>query len=116
MTGTSQGSGTNPFGKALSLAMNEVSSSWPLIRYLADDSLYFQKYKSYIKTFNIEVLSKRPILDMIDKYSSIISPFVIGVNGEQPNYTHLPDNSAFLSGKLSLKTHIENRKKLIDEF
>jgi hypothetical protein len=32
--------------------MNEVGSSWPLIRYLEEDVTYLAKYKVYVKEFN----------------------------------------------------------------
>lgn len=116
VTGTSQGSGTNPADKSLSLTMNEVGSSWPLLRFIADDSIYFQKYKVNIKSFNNQVLSQKPILDLIDKYSNLIIPFVVGTNGEQANATYIPNNFSFANGKAILKNHIESRKKLIDGF
>jgi spore coat protein H len=101
---------------ALSLTMNEVSGSWPLIRYVADDAVYFQRYKDLLKDYKNNNFNVVAIQGMIDNYYTMISPYVIGANGEQPGYTHLTSSAAFTNEKTNLKTHIQNRWTLVNSF
>ena len=115
ITGVSGGSG-GPGSNALSLSMNEVSASWPLIRYLADDPVYFQKYKDYLKSFNNTVFLQSSMDALVEKYHSMVAPFAIGANGEQTGYTYLTSSASFTNEKQNIKTHIANRKALINTF
>ena len=111
LTGT--GGGGGPGSSALSLTMNEVTSGWPLIRYLADDPVYFQKYKDHMKTFNTTIFSQTAMEALIEKYHTLIAPHAIA---EQAGYTYLTSASSFNNEKQVLKTHIANRKTLINTF
>lgn len=115
--GTGGGPGMGGGGQnALSLSMNEVSSSWPLLRYVADDATYMEKYKSYLKSFKDNVFTESAMNALFDKYHNLISPYVIGANGEQANYTHLTNSASFTSALASLKTHVSNRRALISTY
>jgi spore coat protein CotH len=103
-------------GNAISLTMNEVSTAWPLINYIANDAVYFAQYKAHMKTFKNGVFTETEMHAMIDKYYDLITPFVVGINGEQPSYTHLSSASAFTAERSALKTHINNRIALINQF
>ncbi|MEY3861327.1 MAG: hypothetical protein RIS50_1608 [Bacteroidota bacterium] len=114
ITGTTGGP-TGP-GNALSLTMNEVGMGWPLINYIANDAVYFEKYKSHMRDFKNGVFQQNTLDAMIDKYYDLITPFVVGANGEQPNYTHLSNDAAFTAERAALKTHVSNRIALINQF
>jgi spore coat protein CotH len=114
ITGTTGGP-TGP-GNALSLTMNEVRTGWPLINYIANDAVYFEKYKSHMRDFKNGVFQQNTLDAMIDKYYDLITPFVVGANGEQPNYTHLSNDAAFTAERAALKTHVSNRIALINQF
>ena len=113
ITGTSGTPGGSPENKALSLSMNEVTATWPLIRYLADDSVYYNRYKKNLKDFNSQVLSGSKINALIEKYYEMIKPYALA---EQPGYTYLQGPAAFENAPSALKGHIQNRKNLIDSF
>lgn len=113
ITGTSGNQGGSPENKALSLSMNEVSSAWPLIRYLADDSVYYNRYKKNLKDFNLQILSGNKINTLIDKFYTMLKPYA---TAEQPGYTYLQGIAAFEGAPDGLKTHLQNRKNLIDSF
>lgn len=114
ITGTTGGP-TGP-GNALSLTMNEVGTGWPLINYIANDAVYFEKYKSHMRDFKNGVFQQNTLDAIIDKYYDLITPFVVGANGEQPNYTHLSNDAAFTAERAALKTHVSNRIALINQF
>jgi spore coat protein CotH len=114
ITGTTGGP-TGP-GNAISLTMNEVGTGWPLINYIANDAVYFEKYKSHMRDFKNGIFTESTIGAMIDKYYDLITPFVVGTDGEQPKYTHLSSASAFTAERSALKTHVSNRIALINQF
>lgn len=114
ITGTSGGP-TGP-GNAISLTMNEVGTGWPLINYIANDAVYFEKYKSHMRDFKNGIFTESTVWAMIDKYYDLITPFVVGTDGEQPKYTHLSSAAAFTAERSALKTHVSNRIALINQF
>ncbi len=114
ITGTTGGP-TGP-GNAISLTMNEVGTGWPLINYIANDAVYFEKYKSHMRDFKNGIFTESTIGAMIDKYYDLITPFVVGTDGEQPKYTHLSSAAAFTAERSALKTHVSNRIALINQF
>lgn len=114
ITGTTGGP-TGP-GNAISLTMNEVGTGWPLINYIAKDAVYFEKYKSHMRDFKNGIFTESTVGAMIDKYYDLITPFVVGTDGEQPKYTHLSSAAAFTAERSALKTHVSNRIALINQF
>ncbi len=115
ITGTVGAGGAVGPGRGLSLSMNEVTTAWPLLRYVADDSVYLARYKTHLKTFNTTVLNPTTVGAMFDRYTALISPFVIGANGEQVGYTYT-SAAQFAAALPALKTHIEARKTLVTTF
>jgi hypothetical protein len=93
--------------------LNEVTANWPLIRYLIDDASFYLLYKQQINQIGNEVWNTTTLQDRVDQYYNMISPFVIGNNGEQAGYSLLTNSSVFLSQQAYLKNHIDNRKQLI---
>ena len=118
LTGTAGSGGPGGPGvmSGLSLSMNEVSATWPLIRYLADDVVYLQKYKDYLKAFNSNVITQSSTDALIDKYYTIIEPYAVGTDGEQSGYTFLTSSSSFAEAKAYLKSHFANRRSLISAY
>lgn len=119
ITGTTTG-GSIPGGlggrAGISLSMNEVTSSWPLIRYLADDAEYMAKYKTYMKQFKDNVFTEATMNALIDQYSTLITPYAIGSEGEQSGYTYLAGSSSFTNAILTLKNHVASRRTLISGY
>lgn len=117
ITGTTGGGGGQPGRSGLSLSMNEVAASWPLIRYIADDPVYMQTYKDQLKAFRNNILVESTMHAMFDKYYNLIQPHATGTNGEQAGATYLTGGAAGLTTALTaLKTHITNRRALIASY
>lgn len=114
ITGTTTG-GPGP-APGLSLTMNEVSASWPLIHFVANDAVYFNKYKSHLRNFKNDVFTESNMNSLIETAYSLITPFAIGPNGEQPGYTYLTSSAAFTAEKTNLFNHIKNRIALVNTF
>lgn len=119
ITGTTS-SGPGPGGDGgrnpLSLSMNEVTTTWPLLYYIAKDEIYMTKYKDYLKWFNNTIFTETAMNTMLDKYYNLITPYAIGSNGEQSSYSYLTSSSSYTSALTALKTHVSNRKTLISSY
>ena len=102
-----------------SVLLDEVTLEWPLIRRLLDDPVYRQIYRDELTaalagTFAIDRVHAR-----IDAYHALISPYVVGADGETRPYSHLRDSAEF-EGSLTarpdaLKPHVEARHLAVNE-
>jgi spore coat protein CotH len=104
--------GTNGLN-GLSLSMNEVTSTWPLIRYIIDEPSFLQNYKLELKSFNNEIFTSSRMNGLIDQYYDLISQSVTGASGEQTGYSLLNNEFEFLNEKNNLKNHVIQRNNLI---
>lgn len=102
--------------RGVSLSMSEVTSSWPLLRYIADDATYYTKYKSYVKEFTENQFTVDKVNAMIDKNYNLIAPYVIGTEPEQKGYTYLSSSSDFTNAITALKAHIVTRNAAVKDF
>ncbi|WP_026994156.1 CotH kinase family protein [Flectobacillus major] len=102
--------------QGLALNMSGVSTSWPLIRYLYDDTVYQEKYKSYVKSFTENVFTPDKMNAIFDKNYALIAPFVIGTNGEQPKYTYLSSEQDFTNAIITLKNHVVSRNQAVQTY
>jgi len=109
------GGGPNP-NRGMSLSLNEVNSTWPLIRYLADDPVYYARYQQHMRTFVDETFTIAKMDALFERYHGMVAPYAIGTNGEQPGSTHIPNPSAFTAALQGLKTHLRNRQTLVNQF
>jgi hypothetical protein len=69
-----------------------------------------------MRDFKNGIFTESTVGGMIDKYYDLITPFVVGANGEQSGYTHLSSAAAFTAERSALKTHVSNRIALINQF
>ena len=53
---------------------------------------------------------------MFTKYHTMITPYVIGVNGEQPGATYITNPAQFTNALQDLKNHVANRKLVVSGF
>jgi spore coat protein CotH len=100
----------------LSMSMNEVTANWPLIRYLMDNNSYNQTYKNKLRTFLNLQMESGELDRKIDAYHSLITPYVVGIDGEQSGYSYLNNSGEFVTEKNNLHVHIQNRINVINQF
>lgn len=108
--------GLNNSRFALSFEMKEITSAWPLIRYIIDQPDYYARYKMYVKEFATNVYIPLKIEAKIDKYYALIKPFVNGTEPEQPFHTHLSSPANFENSIASMKAFIRTRTVTVGEF
>lgn len=115
MTNTAGGGG-GMSRSAVSLAMTEVGTGWPLLRYVATDPVYYAKYKQYVRTFADNVFTTAKMNELFDKYTTLITPYVNGIEKEVAPYTNLTNTAAFTSALATLKQHVVTRNQDVNTF
>jgi hypothetical protein len=116
VTGGSGGGTGGGAARGLSLTMNEVSATWPLIRYLADDPVYWGQYRAHLAGFVDTVFTETRVLPMLERYHQTITPYVVGAAGEQAGYTYLSGPAAFSNALSALQAHVRARVALVRSF
>lgn len=117
MTSTAATGGAGGMSRsAVSLAMTEVGTGWPLLRYVAADPVYYAKYKQYVRTFTDSVFTTAKMNELFDKYTTLITPYVNGTEKEVAPYTNLTNTAAFTSALSALKQHVVTRNKDVNTF
>jgi hypothetical protein len=107
-----------PGGSAtVTLPLDGVTDAWPLIRYLADDPVYYQLYKDHVKVFAEDIFLPLEINAELDRYHNLIAPYVIGPEmTETGKYTQLTSPSGFTSEWAALKNHVVARRQAALDF
>lgn len=116
MTSTAGGNQQGGGRSAVSLAMTEVGTGWPLIRYIAADPIYYARYKQYVRTFTDTVFTTAKMNELFDKYTTLITPYVNGTEKEVAPYTNLTNTAAFTSALAVLKQHVVTRNQDVNTF
>lgn len=115
--GTNPGGGGGGVGRAVSLAMTEVGTNWPLLRYVAADPVYYARYKQHVKTFAETVFTPEKMAALFEKNTNLISPYVVGPQAtETGKYSFLSNSTAFAGGLPALKAHVAQRAQAVTGF
>ena len=103
-------------GGALSISCNEVNEDWPLIRFLLDDEVYLSEYKKYLGKVINDAFVPVDMTSRYQEYHSLISPYVIGTDGEKPGYTFLNSDAEFTSALNELISHVNSRHSAVTNY
>jgi spore coat protein CotH len=98
------------------LSLAGVTSGWPLIRYIANDAVYYAKYKSYVKEFNNNIFTTVKMNELFDRNTALIAPYVNGTEKEQVPYSNLTSLSNFIAALPILKQHVISRNQVVSAF
>ena len=91
--------------KCLSLSMTTVTSSWPLIRYILNDTDYLATYKIHVDDFADTIFNATLMDPIYEAYKVLIQDHVAD---EDYGYT-FTSSSKFTSAVRDLKAHASNR-------
>lgn len=97
------------FGKVQNMDLTDIGEEWPLIRYLMDDPEYHERYVTTVSKVIKESFNPEKMDKIYTKNHALISPYVIGDEGEQPGYTHLKDPQDFIDSLAKLIDHAYSR-------
>jgi len=103
-------------GSTLSLGLEEVGDNWPLIRYLADDPVYYAQYQEYLEMVVTTSFEPEKMEETYRYYHSLIEPYVTGAEGERAECTHLNSPEDFDTALDELITHVNSRYEAVMEF
>lgn len=98
------------------LSLSGVANNWPLINYVANDPVYYAKYKAYVKDFNDNIFTTTKMNDIFDKATTLITPYVNGTEKEEKPYSNLTNISSFTSALPILKQHVMSRNQAVSAF
>ncbi len=100
-------------GGAISISCNEVSSNWPLIRYLLDDDVYLVKYKTYLGSVIGSAFEPSKMISKYQYYSNLIRVYAVAENS---GYTFLESDGDFDSAISYLISHVSNRSTVVRNY
>jgi spore coat protein H len=99
-----------------SLSLSEVTTQWPLIRYLLDDEVYRQIYRDYVAETVQGAFAPDMAAERFRAAKELIAPYVTGAEGEQPGFTFLSSPEEFGEAVEQLVTHAQTRAQAVSEF
>ena len=86
-----------------------VGADWPLIRLLLDDATYRSRYRSHLEALLGSVLDAGHVAARLRQEHALISPYVVGTEGEQPGRTFVASPEAFDSALAQLARDVDIR-------
>jgi len=93
----------------LDLFHDNVTATWPLIRYLMDDPVYRAVYRRNVEELLNSVFESSRLAARLQAEYARIAPYVIGPEGEQPGRTFLQSPEQFTQSVASLLTYSQTR-------
>lgn len=100
----------------LSIDLDSVNSSWPLIRYLMDDPVYHELYVQYVDETINGAFEPTKMEATYQALHDLIAPYVVGENGEQPDYSYLNSSAEFDTALTTLINHVNERYAVAQEY
>jgi len=98
---------------ALDISLSGVSSSWPLISYLDDVDEYKTIYKNYLQEFIDEVFIPSEMISTYTSYYNMLKEYAYA---EESGYTYIYSDAYFDSAVSTLKTHVQSRNDVVDNY
>jgi len=95
---------SNP--RCLSLNASEVTSQWPLLRYLLDDSVYAEQYRQNVHEFATSLFNTTRMVPLYDTRAALIQDAVLSENAD---YTFTSPRR-FSESISALKAHVAARE------
>ena len=98
---------------ALTLDLNSVSYSWPLIRYIINDADYKLKYQAYLKQFITEVFTPAKMTALYTSYYNLLKESAYSeVNG----FSFIKSDAEFDRAINTLKNHVIERNTAVNTY
>lgn len=94
-------------------AVSSVSSSWPLISYLIAVDEYEENYKSYLRDFIDNVFIPDEMTALYESYYNLLKEYAYA---ERSGCTFIYSDSYFDSAVSTLKTHVQSRNTVVNNY
>jgi hypothetical protein len=102
--------------RSLSLSLAEVTESWPLIRYLLDDTTYAATYRDYLRQASTQEYEPSWAETRFQTAHDLIAPYVTGPDGERSPYSFSASPDSFNMALDTLKSHVQQRQADVAAF
>lgn len=99
----------------LSLGLSEVGAAWPLIRYLADDPVYYASYRDALRTTVLPLLGTGLESD-IRAAAALVRPYTVGQYGEVDGYRFTTSAAQFDAAVDGMVSHVASRRAAVTTF
>ncbi len=100
-----------------SLSLDEISDSWPLIRFLMDDPVYKNIYHNEMRAAMTGCFNESTIIERMTRLHELIRPYVVGAEGETSKYSFLTDGTEqFDQGLTEITTLVRDRHKAVSDY
>jgi spore coat protein CotH len=103
-------------GGALTLPLTEVTSGWPLIRYIMDQPEYRTQYDAYLEEIMSGAFKPETVQAEYLRLYNLIKPYAVGSDGEAKPYSFLNSSSEFDAALSTLNTHVSSRFSAADDY
>ena len=97
----------------LSFSMSEVSTSWPLIKYIIAQDEYKDIYENYLQQFIDEVFTPSEMQSIYSCYYDLIKEYAYV---EESGYTFINSDSEFDAAVETLKSHVQSRNDAVNSY
>ncbi len=88
-------------------------SSWPLIGFLYNDTIYKAKYDTYVEETINSSFKTSDMQTLYTNYATLIEPYA---TSEESGYTFLRNSSEFQSAISTLKSHVAQRTTAVNNY
>lgn len=112
MGAPAMGGGSNQSANDTIFHTSVSGDSWPLIRYLLDDSTYVKIYREELKSFLAGAFDETSAVARARDLYDLIAPHVVGVGGELKGSTTVSSPEAFATAIDDLVAVIAERRQL----
>ncbi|WP_437284167.1 CotH kinase family protein [Sorangium sp. So ce406] len=103
-------------GPGMSLALDEITEEWPLIRRLLDDPVYAETYRGYLaRTVQVEY-EPAAAEQRFREAHALIAPYVVGPEGEIEGHTFVESEASFNEALDALIAHASARQQDVTTF
>ncbi len=99
-----------------SLDQANITSDWPLIRFLMDDPVYYDLYVTYVDETIKGAFEPSKMQAIYETFHELIAPYVVGENGEIEGYTLLSSPEDFEASVAELINHVNRRYTAAQEY
>jgi spore coat protein H len=92
-----------------------VTEAWPLIRFLLDDPVYFDRYTALLQATVDGPLAAEATDARLAALHALVAPWVVGADGEQTGSTTISSEAAFSASVDDLVSHLNDRRLMVAE-
>ncbi len=104
-------------GGAIPLGFASVNSSdWPLIGYIYADATYRTRFDELVQSTVDNVFNSARMVPVYQSASALVSPYVVGVDGERSGFSSLENESDFATALTELISHVSAREATTNNY